>query len=266
MQDIFTSIKAYLYERSVSPLIGAFLASWSAWNYRFYVILFSDGLSLPREKFKEIDMLFGSKLYSVGDVSILINGKLADGILMPAIIAFVYLYVYPLIAKPVYEHSLRKQKELRVIKQEQEDQRLLSVEESREIYRKLAQMQSKHQEEIDGYNNQISAQNQYIERLENSGRKNQEEKPEDTESDVGGLSEEELQVYERQIQIGIQTIDAGKFLLNELFGQKQWSEIPVPARQALGKRFRLQVERGDFVGISTLGKNTGNQQQYYKKP
>lgn len=265
MQDILTSIKAYLYDRSVSPLIGAFIVSWSAWNYRFYVILFSDGLKVPGEAFREIDLLFSPQVFSLGDLSISISGKIFNGALMPALIAFAYLYVYPMIAKPVYEHSLRKQKELRAIKQAQENQMLLSIEESREIYRRLAQMQFKHQEEVDNYNNQISALNQHIESLSNSGRKVQEEDPEDAEAGSDKVSDEELRGYDKQIQAVVESHSGGKFLLNELFGQKQWSEIPVTTRQALGKRFRQQVERGDYVGISMLGKNAGNQQQYFKK-
>jgi hypothetical protein len=56
----------------------------------------------------------------------------------------------------------------------------------------------------------------------------------------------------------------GDFYLNELFGQKQWSEIPVATRQALGKRFKRHVERGDFVGVTTSGKSSGNQQKFWK--
>lgn len=32
MQDILTSIKAYLYDRASSPLIGAFVVAWTVWQ------------------------------------------------------------------------------------------------------------------------------------------------------------------------------------------------------------------------------------------
>jgi len=42
MDDIFKSIKAFLYDRVASPLFGAFVTAWSIWNYRVISILLSD--------------------------------------------------------------------------------------------------------------------------------------------------------------------------------------------------------------------------------
>lgn len=264
MQDIFTSIKAYLYDRMVSPLIGAFIVGWSVWNYRFFVVMFSAGLPTPVDKFEAIDLLFGPYTFTIGDASFWISGRIIDGALVPAVIALIYLYVYPLLAKPVYAHSLKKQKELRVIKQAQDDQRLLSVEESRELYRRLAQMQSKHQDEVDSLNNQISALNQHIENLEKGGPTNHETDNEESDFEIEGSREEELGEHDKFIRNAVEARETGNFYLNELFGQKQWSEIPVATRQALGKRFKRQVERGDFVGVITSGKSSGNQQKFWK--
>lgn len=261
MQDIFTSIKAYLYERATSPLIGAFVVGWSAWNYRFFVVMLSSGLPNPQDKFEAIDLLFGQYTFSIGGASLLISGKLIDGALIPTVIALIYLYAYPLLAKPVYEHSLKKQKELRAIKQAQEDQRLLSIEESRELYRRLAQMQSKHQDEVDFLNNQISALNQHI---ENPEKETHEENDSDTEFDIKDNQEKELRKHDEFIRKAVADREMGIFCLNDLFGQQKWSEIPVTIRQSLGKRFKHQVERGDFVGVRTNGKNTGNQQRFFK--
>lgn len=51
--DLSKSIKAQLYERVSSPLLGSFAISWVAWNYRFVLTLIS---SLPlNEKLAFID-------------------------------------------------------------------------------------------------------------------------------------------------------------------------------------------------------------------
>lgn len=264
MQDIFTSIKAYLYDRMVSPLIGAFIVGWSVWNYRFFVVIFSAGLPTPTDKFEAIDLLFGPYTFTIGDASFWISGRIIDGTLAPAVIALIYLYVYPLLAKPVYAHSLKKQKELRAIKQAQDDQRLLSVEESRELYRRLAQMQSKHQDEVDSLSNQIAALNQHIENLEKGRPTSHEIDNEESDSEIEGSREEELQEHDKFIHNAVEARETGSFYLNEIFGQKQWSEIPVATRQALEKRFKRQVERGDFVGVRTSGKSSGSQQRFWK--
>lgn len=270
MQDILTSIKSYLYDRAASPLVGAFVVAWSVWNYRFFMIIFSGGAGNPETKFEEIDKLFGVINISLYEWSFSVSGKIIDGLLIPSAITVAYLFFYPLLAKPVYEHSLKKQKELRAIKQEQENQRLLSVEESREIYRRLAQMQSKHQEEIDNYNNQIEGLNSYIEGLESKESPNTESKVE-TEienekynDDMPIDEERDVKEHDDFIRKEVDALGTSRFRLNQLFGQEKWSSLPVSTRQSLGKRFRQQVGRGDYVGVSVSGKDSGNQQVYIK--
>jgi hypothetical protein len=265
MQDIFTSIKAYLYDRAVSPLIGAFVVAWSVWNYRFFVVLFAGGLPTPADKFKAIDLLFKSYTIALGDVNVVVSGKIIDGFIAPAVIGILYLYAYPFLAKPVYEHSLKKQKELRAVRQEQEDNRLLSVEESRELFRRLAQMQSKHEGEVDSLNNQVSALSRHLDELNNRSSGNQEMPPSNLASAPENSMNEDATEYDEFIREALATQrNLNTFFLNELFGQEKWSEIPLEARQALEKRFRHQVERGDFVGIKLNGKSNGKIQNYYK--
>ena len=84
MQDIFISIKAYLYERAASPLTGAFAVSWVVWNYRFFVVLFSDGLSTPSSKFAAIDQLFDVDKLPFGEHLWPCIGPFVHGLLMPA--------------------------------------------------------------------------------------------------------------------------------------------------------------------------------------
>lgn len=266
MQDILTSIKSYLYDRATSPLIGAFVVTWSVWNYRFFVILFSNDTDDPTVKFNAIDKLFEATVFSLSKWNFSISGEILDGILIPSAITMIYLFLYPLLAKPVYEHSLKKQKELRSIKQEQENQRLLSVEESREIFRRLAQMQSKHQEEIDHYNNQIGSLNKYVEGLESNDSTVSKIEPELKLSELPRDDEHDIEIdeYDDFIRSEVDALGTSRFRLNQIFGQEKWSSLPVSTRQSLGKRFRNQVERGDFVGVSTSGKDSGNQQQYVK--
>ena len=53
MGDIIKSIKAYLYDRAASPLIGAYITAWSIWNYRVFIIIFTDAVD-----FKEVVAFF----------------------------------------------------------------------------------------------------------------------------------------------------------------------------------------------------------------
>ena len=156
MQDIFISIKAYLYKRAASALTGAFAVSWVAWNYRFFVVLFSDGLSTPSSKFAAIDQLFDVDKLPFGEYLWPCIGPLVHGLLMPAAIALFYLFIYPVMAQPVYQYSLVKQRQLTLIKQKQESERLLTVEQSRNILRDLVLVREQHAHEVDNLNTQIS--------------------------------------------------------------------------------------------------------------
>ena len=115
MQDIFISIKAYLYERAATPLTGAFAVSCVVCNYRFFVVLLSDGRSTPSSKFAAIDQLFAVDKPPFGEYLWPCVGPLGHGLLMPAAIACFYLF-YPANAQPVYQYSPVKQRRLTLIK------------------------------------------------------------------------------------------------------------------------------------------------------
>lgn len=166
MEDVIKSIKAFLYERTASPLFGAFTISWLVWNYRVIAILL-DGHATVAEKFSLLDTHFGHTVQIAGhsyDVPYL--GHLINGLAAPASLAAAYLYLYPIIAKPVYQHSLHKQKELRDIKQQEEGARLLSAEESRILQKEIEQLRSKADEEADQYRKRIASLTETINSLE----------------------------------------------------------------------------------------------------
>jgi len=135
--DILNSIKATLYDRISNPLIGAFFASWFIWNYKFVWVLFSAS-SFP-EKFKHIDKI----LYPTDFL------MFWHFVIMPACFAYLYLYWLPKLSHMVYRHHQTKQKELKKIRQEIEDETPLTQEEYRKIRFNVRVLESKHQQEMD---------------------------------------------------------------------------------------------------------------------
>ena len=59
--ELSKSVKAVLYDRISSPLLGTFAVSWVLWNHRFITVLLSN--MEPIEKFKVVDTV----LYSTWD-------------------------------------------------------------------------------------------------------------------------------------------------------------------------------------------------------
>jgi len=265
MDEIFKSIKAYLYDRAASPLVGAFIVGWSMWNYRIFLIVFAGKEQSVEAIFNSIDFLFQSFSVSVWVISIPINGIFYNGLLIPSLLTASYIYLYPMLAKPVYEHSLKKQKELREIKQQEENNRLLSVEESREIYRQLADLKAENIREAESYTKQISSLRQTINDLEKelSSEVTQADKLRETPYD--DINDADPEEFDNIVRNGIETMADRDFQLSDLFTSQQWTSLDSTLKKGIGKRLKMKLDRGDFLGVSQKRKGTGGQQIYTKQ-
>ncbi len=128
IQELINSTKVVLYERTASPLFGAFLISWCVWNWKVIIVILA---AIPvMNKISFIDLYFNGFLSSIW---LLIVG--------PLITSLIYLFLYPIPAKYVYKYSQRQQKELKSIRIEVEDNTPLSLEESRQLRAKLSELE-----------------------------------------------------------------------------------------------------------------------------
>ncbi|MFA7610468.1 MAG: hypothetical protein WCY51_03160, partial [Sulfurimonas sp.] len=118
MEEIIKSIKAFLYDRASSPLIGALIVSWSFWNYKMFFILFSD--EKIENKFLLINTLFdkNNPIEFLGLALPFSLSMLLDGAVYPILLTIFYIYVYPFLAKPVYKYNLQEQLKLINLKKE----------------------------------------------------------------------------------------------------------------------------------------------------
>jgi len=145
MNDILNSIKAHLYDRTASPLFGALVLSWAAVNYKFLFVLFSSG-DIDK-KFNYIsNTLYPDPYYYIGYLFVL-----------PLFITIIYIFVFPYPAEFVYEYSQNRQQRLNKIKQNIEDNKLLTIEQSRDIRRQIAEISMEYEQEISKKNEEISS-------------------------------------------------------------------------------------------------------------
>jgi hypothetical protein len=134
--DLITSIKASLYDRTVSPLFGAVAISWSLWNYRLFVVLFS---SMPvAEKLQFID----DALYGTW------HARLGVLLVYPICTALAFIFLYPYPAKAVYQFWGSRQKELKEIRQRIEDDTPLTIDESRRIRRQVIDIRVEYEQQL----------------------------------------------------------------------------------------------------------------------
>lgn len=146
LDEIFKSIKAQLYERAVSPLMGSIIISWVIWNYKFVLLVFANIQVV--EKYRIIDEVIFSSWQQI----------YLQGVLYPILTSLAYLFIYPYPAKYVFEFSKNRQKEISDIKKKIEEETLLTVKESQSIRREIYRIQEEFQ-------NDISRKDSEIERL-----------------------------------------------------------------------------------------------------
>lgn len=144
IDEIYQSIRAQLYERAVSPLMGSFLVSWCLWNYKIILVILS-GLTI-QEKLSFIDTIHFSNWVLIATY----------GLLYPLATSVAYIIFYPHPAKYFFEYSSRRQKELSDLKKTIHEESLLSVADSRELNRKIFQLENEYQKELDSKDLEIT--------------------------------------------------------------------------------------------------------------
>lgn len=143
IEDISNSVRAELYGRVVSPLFGAFFLSWTVWNWKFWLIVFSS-----METGKKIDFIDG----------VLYSGWLQPSVFLiigPLLTALAYIYIYPIPARIVYKHSGKQKKQLKSIKVEIEDETPMTQEEHNRLRQKISNLESAYYAELASKDSEI---------------------------------------------------------------------------------------------------------------
>lgn len=144
-EEISKSVRSYLYQRASSPLLGAFLFSWSLWNYRFLFVLL--GTASASDKFLLIDT----------QIFVTFADYVVKGFVLPLATALIYIYLYPIPAAWVYEYTQKKRMKMQEIKCRIEDATPLTIAEARKIKQKLSELEAEYETEIARKDNKIKA-------------------------------------------------------------------------------------------------------------
>lgn len=129
LEEFEKSVKATLYDRLASPLIGSYVVAWCVFNYKIILIILSD--LQYTQKSECIDALF----------PLWWNYPVRYGI--PLLWSAFYILCYPVIAKFVFRKWQKYIKDKRDIKHDIERTRLLTLAESEDIRAKYLQSENK---------------------------------------------------------------------------------------------------------------------------
>ena len=123
IEDLEKSMKATLYDRLTSPLIGSYITAWCFCNYRVFLIIFSE--LTYQDKIAAIDKLFcgWAWLWRYG---------------APLGWAAFYILIYPVIAKFVFKRWQCYIKEKEDIKHKVRSEECLTIEQSQKLKQEIA--------------------------------------------------------------------------------------------------------------------------------
>lgn len=153
MDNLSKIIKAQLYERANSPLLASFLLSWAGWNYRFIMTIVSSLPLIEKFSFIKTELFPGNQWFF-------------QGLLYPLLTTIFLIFVYPYPAKFVYGFSKKRQRELKALQQEIDEEKLLSRAESREIRKAADEAANDFDQAIQRKSAEIARLNAQIEVLE----------------------------------------------------------------------------------------------------
>lgn len=154
LSDLAKTVKAQLYERVSSPLLGAFAISWVAWNYRFILVLIS---SMPvAERFAYIDSNIFDSYQNI----------FLHGTLYPLLTTLSLIFIYPVPAKFVYEYWRKRQRELKEIQQRIDDETPLTREEARELRHETLNARLEFEQELERKSAEITRLKETIKELQ----------------------------------------------------------------------------------------------------
>lgn len=267
MDEIVKSIKAFLYDRTVSPLFGAYVAAWFVWNHEIPIVLL-DSKALLTEKFAFLDAHFANVTFQIGKYPIEVWGWLVQSVLWPASLTLIYIYVYPKLAKPVYKHSLEKQIELKKIKQQEEESRLLTVEESRYLIKEIEQLRLKADTDAEQYRARVNNLTETINDLESKLKEAQHDAPNSKEikESFNQTQEDEFDSDDlyKLAKNKLGKLKEGEFGLSDLFDKQDWEKLGAHKRYLSEGYFAELVESGEFSGVFMSRKGPDNRIIYRK--
>ncbi|WP_375725166.1 hypothetical protein LXN10_07115 [Arcobacter sp. KX21116] len=141
MKDIINSFKASLYERTSSPLIGAFIFYWLVCNYKMIVVLFDDKIDSSK-KFLSINDLYMNDFF---------HGIPLNGLIYPLIVTLIYILIFPWISNFIFGIWIYHQNNLKTIG----NKKVLTYKEYGDLQRRFTELELSFDETFSKKDNEI---------------------------------------------------------------------------------------------------------------
>ncbi|WP_454252724.1 hypothetical protein [Pseudomonas sp. Marseille-Q7302] len=150
LEELSKTVKAQLYERVSSPLLGSFLIAWCGWNYKFVLVLIS---SMEAEK--KLAYINANLYPSIWD-------KVLEGFTYPLVTSLVLIFAYPWPARWIFSYSRKQQLRLKKLQYEIDEDTPLNMEDARELRRSNSKIVEDFEKEISLQKSQIERQKEQL--------------------------------------------------------------------------------------------------------
>ncbi|WP_323591149.1 hypothetical protein [Aliarcobacter butzleri] len=162
MKDIINSFKAHLYERTSSPLIGAFIFYWIICNYKLIMIIF-DGEMKLNEKFDLITTIYPQEKITLwNSFDIYYQILLGNGLLIPLIITLIYILLLPFASNYIYSLWIKHQNKLKKISNE----KVLTKKEFGDLQRRFTKLELSFDDVFSKKDNEINSLKELLDNKE----------------------------------------------------------------------------------------------------
>lgn len=144
LEELSKTVKAQLYERVSSPLLGSFLIAWCGWNYKFVLVLIS---SMEAEK--KIAYINANLYPSMWD-------RVLEGFTYPLLTSLALIFAYPWPARWIFSYSRKQQIMLKKLQQVLDEETPLTKEDAKDLRRENSKISSEYEEEISSWKKRVS--------------------------------------------------------------------------------------------------------------
>lgn len=151
LEELSKTVKAQLYERVSSPLLGSFLIAWCGWNYKFVLVLIS---SMEAEK--KLAYINANLYPSMWD-------RVLEGFTYPLATSLALILLYPWPARWVFSYSRKQQVLLKKLQYEIDEDVPLNMEDARELRRSNNKIITEFEDEIAVQKRHIERQQEQLE-------------------------------------------------------------------------------------------------------
>lgn len=173
MKDIINSFKAHMYERTSSPLLGAFIFYWLLFNYKLIMVIIDGDMKL-NEKFNLIKTLYPQEKITFWDgFDIYYLAFLGNGLLIPLLFTLIYILILPFASNFIFRLWITHQNNLKEIS----NGKVLTKKEFGELQRRFTELElsfdetfSKKDSEILKLKELISSKDSSIQKYQNENK------------------------------------------------------------------------------------------------